>query len=437
MTNDFKTAEAFLCRHFPEGGRILCAVSGGLDSMCLLHWMAEREGFFITAAHFNHQLRGELADRDETFVAEYCAAHKIPFVSGSGNTREVAVRDGLTTEEAARNLRYAFLKEAAEGYDAIFTAHHADDNAETMLLNLLRGTGSMGLAGIPPVRGKLYRPFLEVTHTSLLAYAAENNVPHTEDETNRMDDASRNVLRHQVMPVLKQLNPRAIENMTRAARLLREESDGVEMMAAELSAQARPTAKGLTIDIASLAAAETVVRRAILQMMAEVSGHRKDLTATHVEDVLGLQPGRQVSLPYGMVAYRTAGELLIEQSEATPEEVPIQLGETVRFGDWEVTVEPCESGNISLPEGATLCLTTWNRDDGLTLPGAQGRRSLKRLCVDRGIAPAERDTLPVLRVNGQIAAVPHVGIDISFAPENHFIPVQVKFDKSYKRGKIT
>lgn len=429
MMSNLKMAKNFLRRSFPKGGKVLCAVSGGLDSMCLLHWMMEQAEFEVTAAHFNHQLRGKLADRDEKFVADYCAARSIPFVAGRGDTFTLAERDGLTREEAARQLRYSFLEKTAEDYDAIFTAHHADDNAETMLLNLLRGTGSMGLAGIPPVRGKVYRPLLEITHGELEAYAAENHVPYIEDETNQTDAAARNVLRHKVLPVLKELNPRAVENMTRAARLLREESDGVEMMAAELSAQAWPTANGLTIEVSSLAAAETVVHRAILQMMAEVSGHRKDLTATHVEDVLGLLPGQQVSLPYGMVARRTVGELCIEKSRSAPEEVPVKVGETVRFGDWEVTVEPCGSGNISLPEGADLCLTSWNRDDGLTLPGAQGRRSLKRLCADRGITPTERDTLPVLRVNGKAAAVPHIGIDRFFAPGNFLVLAQVKFNE--------
>ena len=428
MTNELKAAKAFLCRYFPEGGRILCAVSGGLDSMCLLDFLLRQEKIQVAAAHFNHGLRGETACRDEAFVRDYCAARTIPFVSGRGDTRELAEQEGLSVEEAARNLRYAFLREAAEGYDAICTAHHADDNAETMLLNLLRGTGSMGLAGIPPVRGKVYRPFLEVTREELAAYAHAHHVPHIEDETNLADDAARNVLRHNVLPVLKELNPRAIENMSRTARLLREETDGMEAMAETLSAQAKTTANGLTIQTDLLTAAPAA-KRAVLRMMAQVSGHRKDLTARHVEAVLALQPGQQVSLPYGMIACRTAAELRIEITKPLEGETAIQLDETARFGDWAVTIEPCEGGNLSLPEDAELCLTRWRRDDGMTLPGAKGRRSLKRLCADRGLSPAERDALPVLRVNGHIAAVPHMGTDCFFAPGNHLISAQVKFSK--------
>ena len=167
--NELAAAAEFLRCKFPHGGRVLCAVSGGLDSMCLLDYMTRQKGFSVAAAHFNHRLRGAEADRDEEFVRDYCAQRRIPFVSGSGDVRALAEREGLSTEEAARRLRYEFLQETAEknGADAIFTAHHADDNAETVLLNLVRGTGSAGLAGIPQVRGNLCRPFLRIPRAEL------------------------------------------------------------------------------------------------------------------------------------------------------------------------------------------------------------------------------------------------------------------------------
>ena len=136
-TIDLTPAEDFLSFHTRKGQCLLCAVSGGLDSMCLLRfvsrWAAEN-GRTVTAAHFNHQLR-ENASQDEAFVRSWCAEHGIPFVSGCGDVRAAAEREGLSLEEAARNLRYAFLRETAEALNckAILTAHHADDNAETVL----------------------------------------------------------------------------------------------------------------------------------------------------------------------------------------------------------------------------------------------------------------------------------------------------------------
>ena len=132
-TNELLAARTFLRRCFPRGGRVLCAVSGGMDSMCLLYFLdtwGRKNGFDIAAAHFNHQLRGTAADRDQAFVETWCQERKIPCFTGSGDTRALMRENGLSMEEAARTLRYAFLQETAgrEGYEAIMTAHHADDN---------------------------------------------------------------------------------------------------------------------------------------------------------------------------------------------------------------------------------------------------------------------------------------------------------------------
>ena len=213
---------------------VLAAVSGGLDSMCLLHLLAtwgRANHMEITAAHFNHQLRGPMADRDETFVKQICEEWKIPCVCGRGDTRALAEAEGLSLEEAARTLRYQFLEETRRSLGAatILTAHHADDNAETMLFHLLRGTGLQGLAGIPAFRDGIARPFLQVPREELAAYARENKVPHIEDETNELEDAARNVLRRRVLPVLKELNPRAVENMTRTAELLAQDERALEI----------------------------------------------------------------------------------------------------------------------------------------------------------------------------------------------------------------
>ena len=165
-TNDLPAARA--CLEKIGEGPVLAAVSGGLDSMCLLHlltvWGRERN-IPVNAAHFNHQLRGAESDRDEQFVRDWCGVRGVPFVAGRGNVRELAGREGMSLEEAAREARYAFLTKEKErlGCKYVLTAHHADDNAETMLLNLLRGTGLRGLTGIPAARDFLLRPFLQVT----------------------------------------------------------------------------------------------------------------------------------------------------------------------------------------------------------------------------------------------------------------------------------
>ena len=204
----------------PRGERVVCAVSGGADSMCLLH-LVWSQGYDVIAAHFEHGIRGEESQRDARFVETWCRKHGIPFVLGHGDAPGYAAENGLSLEEAARELRYDFLYKTAEAYgtDRILTAHSLDDNAETLLFNLIRGSGTAGLCGIPQSRGKLLRPLLHVSRAEIEAYLRENEVPHVEDSSNESDDYTRNLIRHRVMPLLKEINPRFPEAAERTARL--------------------------------------------------------------------------------------------------------------------------------------------------------------------------------------------------------------------------
>ena len=445
-TNELTAAAEFLSRKFPHGGRVLCAVSGGLDSMCLLDYMTRQRGFSVAAAHFNHGLRGSEADRDEEFVRDYCAKRRIPFVSGSGDVRSFSEKEGLSIEEAARQLRYGFLQDTAErnGADAILTAHHADDNAETVLLNLVRGTGSAGLAGIPQVRGNICRPFLRIPRAELAAYAAAHGVPHVEDSTNDDPDAAaRNALRSSVMPVLRQINPKCVENIARTSAILREESDALESMARGLMNQIKELPDGVSVPCLMLTEVpQAVAERAVLQLIAQVAGHRKDLTAAHVLAVLDLARGRteekEVSLPYGLTARRKKYTLEITQRPARPVGQPIAVGDTVVFCGTAVRLSGEDSPGalpMSLPEGAAMSVTPWHPGDWLRVPGNRGPRSFKRLCAERGISPGERDALPVLRVGETHAADPVFGVQPDFAPCPGGQTVFLKFYKKTEESK--
>ena len=196
-------AEALCARYLDKNRPVLAAVSGGLDSMCLLHFL-RGEGYDVSCAHFNHQLRGEEAARDEDFVRAWCEKEDIPFYLGTGDVRAHARATGKSEEEAARDLRYAFLRETAQMLGAqIALAHHADDNAETVLLNLVRGTDLRGLCGMRPKQGDIVRPFLEQTREELVIYARAHNIPHVEDHTNADPNAAaRNYLRLEILPRL-------------------------------------------------------------------------------------------------------------------------------------------------------------------------------------------------------------------------------------------
>ena len=212
----------------PEGSRVLCAVSGGADSMCLLHWLHELRGeygFTLFAAHYEHGLRGEESLRDADFTREQCERIGVPCTVGRGDVAAYAAARKLGTEDAGRALRYRFLEETADtlSCDRIATAHTLNDNAETILMNLCRGSGTRGLAGIPPVRGRLIRPLLSSTREEVEAYLAGKGIPHREDSSNRSDFYTRNRFRHQLMPLLMKENPSVLNAIGRTAELLRED----------------------------------------------------------------------------------------------------------------------------------------------------------------------------------------------------------------------
>lgn len=411
-----------------RGERVLCAVSGGLDSMCLLFmldaWCEERGGRVI-AAHFNHQLRGDAADRDEEFVREICGQWGIPLAAGRGDVGAFAAREGQTVEEAARTLRYAFLRQAAktEGCAVICTAHHADDNAETILLNLLRGTGLRGLTGMDRERDGLCRPLLGVTRAELEDYAARWGIPHVEDATNADPDAaSRNLLRLRVMPLLKELNPRAVEHINRTAGHLRSADNALEAEARGRAACAKKEPGRVSLPAEELnRAPEAVGPRMLLGLLDLLGVGRKDFGAVHLEAVLDLarRGVGQIDLPRGVTARCRRGRLILEIRPRPLTEIRLIPGRPVRWGDYTLTLlDRREGEGLALgPGGEAVSVGPCPAGERLTLPGSRGGRTVKRLCLDRGVSLAERETLPAVCVDGALAAVWRLGVDAKYLPE--------------------
>lgn len=421
----------------PARGRpALCAVSGGLDSMCLLdlldRWCRERQAK-VVAAHFNHHLRGAESDRDEAFVRDWCAGRDIPFVSGSGDVRGLAEREGLSLEEAARTLRYAFLRREAEKlgqHIRIYTAHHADDNAETILFNLIRGTGAAGLTGMAYQQNGIYRPLLDVTRAELADYAADHHIPHVEDATNADSAAAaRNFLRLEVMPRLKQINPQAVAHINDAGRRLRVVDRSLEEEAVRRTAHVEVQEGRVTLSRQALAEAPDAVKPRMLLRLFDLLGvGRRDITAAHLNAILYLTRntlwGREsrVDLPHGVTARYCRERLILETCPQLLTEVQLLPDCPVTWGDYRLTL-------LDQPEGEGLALRPWRQGErmGLTAgpaaPGDRlilpethgGGRSVKRLCLDRRISLTERDRLPAIYAGGCLAAVWRLGVDEAFS----------------------
>lgn len=402
------------------GDRVLCAVSGGADSMYLLCRMLElgrEHGFAVVCAHYNHRLRGAESDRDEQFVRAFCAAHTVPCHVGSG---DVAAVRGMGAEEAARTLRYAFLQTCAaqNGCRWIATAHTADDNAETMLLNLARGCGLRGLGGIPPVRENLLRPMLDTTRAEVEQWLLAHGVAHVEDSSNAADDYARNRVRHAAVPALEGVNGAFVRHAAQTAALLREDEAYLSELAEAFLAQHTP-AQG--IPTGALLELARPVRARVFRMLA---GER--LSQTHVEALNALCAGTEraaLDLP-GVRITREQGRLWAgKTADVLRVDCVLLPGETVFLPERALTV------TVSLPEASTeihntlttfcfkstsirgkLSLTSRKSGDRIRLAGRNCTKLLSDLFTERKLTQTERDTALVFRDEAGPIAVSGFGV---------------------------
>lgn len=397
----------------PAGGVILCAVSGGADSMCLLHLLAEQSGaggFTVAAAHYNHHLRGEEALRDEAFVRDFCAARAIPCTIGGGDVAGEAKRLGQGVEETARQMRYAFLRATAEtlGAARIATAHNADDNAETLLLHLVRGTGLQGLTGIAPRRGDLVRPLLTTSRADIESYVSAHAVPYVEDSTNADTAYTRNKLRHMVLPLLRELNPRLTESLSDTTRYLRADNDFLNAQAAMVCQNARWAEDNLVIEVRHLAGAPNAVAPRAARRLLEMMGDGDtDCSAAHLNAIVDLCRGNDPSavyfLPGGLLAQRVYGDLLLTtQQEPPPPFAPVELRQgnnPIPGTDWTVTLSATLPGLTARPR---------RQGDEITLAG-RGTKTIKKLFIDEKIPRRLREQIPVVADEDGVLAVAGFG----------------------------
>lgn len=413
--------DAFQFGLIPPGSGVLCALSGGADSMYLLCRLLEgreRYGWRVCAAHLNHGLR-ETAGRDEKFVRDWCGRRGVPLAVGLEDVAGYARREGLSLEEAGRTLRYRFLGQAAleAGCPLIATGHHAGDSAETVLMNLIRGCGLKGLAGIPERRDNIVRPMLEVSRGEIEAYLKEHGVPHVEDETNDDVNYTRNKVRHQLLPLLEELNPQAAAHIAAAARRLREDEEELSRQAAPLAAEGLDIPDGVALPVRVLREAPRPLALRACAGLLERAG--LGAQAVHLERVLALalgdDPSAGADLPGGR-AYRQY-ELLVLAPGADPEPpAPAQLREGEQaWGEWRIWCAPA-------PCPAKAYISPWEfylrpeaylvrprrEGDRLTL-GRRPEKTVKKLMIEGKVPARRRARVPVLALGGRAAAVGGLG----------------------------
>lgn len=402
------------------GDRVICALSGGADSVAMLFalfLLKDKLGICLEAAHFNHHLRGEESQRDEDFVRDFCARYDIPLHVGGGQVQPG--KKGL--EAAARDARYAYLQ-SLDG--KIATAHTADDNAETVLLHLIRGTGLKGLGGIAPKRGKLIRPMLGVTRQEVEAFLGEWNLPHVEDSSNETDAFLRNRIRHHVIPLLRQENPRIGENLSQMALRLRLDE-------AYLTQQ---SAFDVLPDVNTLRAMPQALRSRALEAFLKQSGipEPEDVHIAQAEALsFSDNPSAKAFFPGGVTISRCYDTLTVLTEDAKISETGLPCPGQVVVGDYRVICEPA-SEIRNTPDTFTICpsggmfLRARKTGDALRLSG--GSKSLKKLLIDRKIPASQRDALPVLCDECGVLGVYSIGVNLDRAAQT--LPaVTVRFEK--------
>jgi len=408
----------------PEGGGILCAVSGGADSMSLLSLLRAilpPLGIRLAAAHYNHRLRGDESNRDDMFVRSFCVGNAIDFFVGGADVAALAGANGLGIEEMAREARYAFLSETAQknGLDRIATAHNADDNLETIIFNLARGTGLRGLAGIPPVRDNIIRPLLPVSREEVEAYVLENEIAYVTDSSNLSDEYSRNKIRHTVIPLLKEINPAAVGNAFRAAHLIRGDDEYLQSLADEfISAHS----SGRRLPAAALAALPRPVAARVVRSMTE-----RSLGETHVSAVLGLcaedspsascdLPGIRVSREYEYIVFGGGGTGIILPGIITPGDNFSLYTGGPRITCKIVRVPPDIHSSLNIfyfkPDSICGRISVRSRQSGdsIKLRGRGVTKTLHKLFIEAKIPREARGLVPVLSDERGLLAVGGFGI---------------------------
>ena len=397
---------AFVHRYgmLSPGDTVICAVSGGADSVALLfamYLLRDKCKVTVQAAHFNHKLRGEESDRDERFVRQLCEHYDIPLHVGS--TRILPGKKGL--EAAAREARYAFLRSLP---GKIATAHTADDNAETVLMHLVRGTGLKGLGGISPVSGSVIRPMLSVTREEVLSFLDTYSLSWVEDSSNGTDQFLRNRLRHSVMPILRQENPRLAQSLSAMALQLRQEEAFLQSQLPEEF----PDIQTLR-DMAPPQRYRMLSRFLAEHGLAEAGREHLSLLESVV---FSANPSASVCLPGGLTVGRCYDRLTVVDPlpELTQQLLPVpgvveipSLG--LRVHCRQATAVTLQKNCFCVQPKGQLMLRSRRAGDELALPG--GRKALKKLYIDKKIPASLRGQIPVLADEEGIVGVYGFGAD--------------------------
>jgi len=422
----------FCSRHqlIKAGDRVLIAVSGGVDSTVLLDALfrlKEQYGLSLAIVHCNHQLRGHESDLDEMFVRRLAKLNRLKVFAKKLRTKEFARAGKLTVEEAARNLRYDFFRDSlrTSGYDKVATAHTANDNAETILLNLFRGTGIAGLAGIPLRRTdvNVVRPMLFASRTEVLLYARARRLKHREDSSNVQQDYRRNYVRLSLLPeVERTMNENVVETLNRTAEVARQLNEFIEARVSKdlKSVMLRSEEGKIHLDISRLRSYLDFIRQnIILRALRSLTTRELDFEKVRsIVDLMECETGTRLEVFKELSAYRDRSVLVLERVNGRRSyRYEIRTNRVHRFPNFEFRssfIAPDEvvftkEGTVEFVDAekltGKLCLRSWREGDWFVPLGMRGKKKLSDFFVDEKVALSDKGRIPVLEHEGTIVWV--------------------------------
>lgn len=424
------TLPARVCRTISElklftpGDTLIVAISGGADSTALLDLLSNLPEFSprLVAAHLNHCLRGAESDADEKFVRSLAASYGIPIESRRIDVREMATKQGLNLEDAGRRARISFLNEVRTRWQAtaIALAHHADDQAETVLMRLLRGSGMAGLAGMSYHNGQgRIRPLLNISRAEIEDYLTARGLSYREDSSNRDTAFLRNRIRHELLPLLQQYNPAVRGCLTTTAALLSDENELLKQLTEEIAARAcRLDGDMAVCNIRILSEAPLALRRRFFRLVLErLLGSLDHFSNRHImaleQLVSSPRPNASLNLPHGITALREYDRLVIRLTDNVPaamatEFVITQAGR-YEFPDGSSLTLEYTTRPTTFPESAPNTaffdldkapfpwhVRTFQNGDRIIPLGMNGSKKVKEIFIDAKIPLSRRRRIPLV-----------------------------------------
>ena len=409
-----------------ENNRILLAVSGGIDSVCMFHLFREA-GYSIAIAHCNFSLRGEESDQDEIFVQNLAEKFDIPFFNVKFNTTEIAEKEGISIQMAARDLRYDWFEEIRKKYeyDFIAIAHNKDDVIETFLINLTRGCGLKGLTGIKPIKGKIIRPLLFAFRHEIIQFMSENGLEFREDSSNKSVKYSRNLIRHEIIPLFEKLNAGFKETMIEnVLRLKESEIVYLENIKNKKENFLIEKDKQLILEIEELKQLNPITT--YMHEFLRPFGFSHTQISDIIHSLDGISGKKFISLTHRLIKDRT--QLIIEEIslankktyeindmyESIEHPIKLKLKEINRTYDFKVLRDKSTgSFDLDLIE-FPLTIRKWNKGDYFMPLGMSNLKKLSDFFIDNKLSISEKENVWIIESANKIVWIIGYRIDERF-----------------------